>query len=148
MLIAHKYYFTTYDYFCKWTFDFDVIHVAEEKNTVTSTMTFEAGVTTSTFEIIKYELKEAFTETLTLLLPEFKFDASEVGLKFKEDQVVLITFRVDDTEGVLKTIKDDSFMEKLKEKMNDYEILQEVVLKSVSAGTYLIRLIYYGKIIE
>ena len=108
-------------------------------------MTFEAGVTASTFKIIEDKLKEAFTDTLKLM---FKIDDSEVELNFKEYQVVLITLKVDDAEGLIKKINGDQFMEMLEEKMNEHEeILKDVVLKSVSAGTNEIRLIYYGELL-
>ena len=96
-------------------------------------MTFKSGVDATSFKTIKDKLKEFITETLK---PDFKFLDSEVELNFNKEQVVLVTFSVDDADRLIDKIVSNEFKEKLNKKIDeDEEIPKEVDLKSVSAGT-------------
>ena len=96
-------------------------------------MCFEVGLSAFNLESISDKLKDAITETLK---PDFEFEASEVKLEFKDEQVVLVTFSVDDADRLIDKIVGYQFKEKLNKKIDeDEEIPKQVDLKSVSSGT-------------
>ena len=96
-------------------------------------MSFDVGVEDFNLESISDKLKDAITETLK---PDFEFEASEVKLEFKDEQVVLVTFSVDDADRLIDKIVSNQFKEKLNKKIDeDEEIPKQVELESVSSGT-------------
>ena len=96
-------------------------------------MNFKDGMINSTFQLIEDKLEKAIIETLKL---DFDFVDPEVQLSFKEDQVVLVTFEVDNPKKLIDLINNGQFKEKLDKKLKEDEgIPKAVVLDSVFAGT-------------